>query len=238
MNETKEEVVAVIGNTQGAEGEAELNEAVTAIELQARAIVISTPEDYQQAGEFGRLLKQKSAEVTAFFAPMKKAAHEAHRHICDREKMMLSPLVNAEKVIKKTMGDWALEQERLRREEEERLRALAKQESDRLLQEAIDADRSGNSEAVEQALANAQVIDQAGRNLVLPSEPTKADGVSVSKDWEIVSVDNNSVPVSFSGIELRPVDTAAAMRLIRASKGQIQIPGIVYKEVAKMSFRK
>ena len=30
---------------------------------------------------------------------------------------------------------------------------------------------------------------------------------------------------------------AAVMRLIRASKGQIEIPGITYRQVAKMSFR-
>ncbi|MFR5989565.1 MAG: hypothetical protein ACLUGP_03860 [Faecalibacterium prausnitzii] len=40
-----------------------------------------------------------------------------------------------------------------------------------------------------------------------------------------------------AGIELRPVDQAAVMRLIRASKGQIEIPGITYRQVAKMSFR-
>lgn len=238
MKETKEEVVAVIGATQQAEGEAELTRTVTEIELHAQSIIIANADDYQQAADFGRALKQKSAEVTAFFAPMKKAAHDAHKQVCDREKQMLAPLVNAEKVIKKTMGDWAMEQERIRKEEEERLRKAAEAESDRLFQQALEADRNGDVAARDAALMDAQVIEQAGRNLAIPGESTKANGVSVSKDWEITGVASDKVPVTFSGIELRPVDTAAVLRLIRASKGQIEIPGISYKEAAKMSFRK
>ena len=60
----------------------------------------------------------------------------------------------------------------------------------------------------------------------------------MTTDWELVEVNNREVPLSLNGIELRPVDTKAVMRLIRASKGKIVIPGITYKAVAKMSFRK
>lgn len=73
---------------------------------------------------------------------------------------------------------------------------------------------------------------------VVPATVTpKVSGVSTSKDWEIVEIDPKAVPLAVAGIELRPVDQAAVMRLIRASKGQIEIPGITYRQVAKMSFR-
>ena len=70
----------------------------------------------------------------------------------------------------------------------------------------------------------------------VPGGAPKARGVSASKDWEIVSISSKDVPLSVSGVEIRPVDKAAVMRLIRASKGSIQIPGIVYQEAAKMRF--
>ena len=238
MEEKNENVVAVVETTPKAEGEAELSKSVTEIEFQAESIVISTEEDYQRAGEFGRLLKKKSAEVTAFFAPMKKAAHDAHKQVCDREKEMLTPLVNAEKVIKKTMGAWAMEQERKKKEEEERLRRLAKEEADRLLEQAIVAEASGNVEVAKMAMANAAVVESAGRSIVVDAPQPKAEGVSMSTDWEIVKIDSSLVPVDISGIELRPVDEAAVKRLIRMSKGTVKIPGIEYKAVAKMSFRK
>lgn len=238
MMENQEVVTAVIGNSQKVEGEAELSKAVTEIEFKAESIVIVTENDYKAAGEFGRMLKKKSAEVTEFFAPMKKAAHDAHKQICDREKQMLSPLVNAEKTIKKVMSAWALEQERKRREEEERLRKLAEEEANRLLQQAIEAEASGNVVEASMAIVNAEVIEQAGKSIMLDTAKTKVDGVSTAKDWEIESIDASMVPIAIAGMELRPVDEAAVKRLIKASKGKIEIPGVKYKEVVRMSFKK
>ena len=55
---------------------------------------------------------------------------------------------------------------------------------------------------------------------------------------EIVGINDAKVPVAIAGTVIRPVDDKAIMRLIRASKGTIQIPGVTYKQVAKMSFRR
>ena len=236
--ENQEIVTAVIGNSQKVEGEAELSKAVTEIEFQAESIIITTDDDYRNAGEFGRLLKKKSAEVTEFFAPMKKAAHDAHKQVCDREKQMLTPLVNAEKIIKKAMSTWALEQERKRKEEEERLRKLAEEEANRLLEQAIVAEASGKADEASTALLNAEVVAQAGKSIVLDAPKPKVEGVSTSTDWEIESIDASLVPISIAGMEIRPVDEAAVKRLIKASKGKIEIPGVKYKEVVRMSFKK
>lgn len=233
-----EEVLAVVGTTPQAEGEAELTRTVTAIEMQADDIVIASQADYQAAAELGRLIKQRSSQVTDFWAPLKKAAHDAHKQVCDREKQMLTPLVNAEKIIKQRMGAWHMEQERIREAEEERLRRAAQEEAERKLAEAVVADENGDAAAAEAALADASVIDQASRGITVSMDAPKAHGVSAGVDWEIVSVDSKSVPLKLNEVELRPVDTKAVMRLIRASKGQINIPGIVYKAVPKMSFRK
>ena len=62
--------------------------------------------------------------------------------------------------------------------------------------------------------------------------------MSYQKDWEITDIDLSKVPTSIAGVLIRPVDTAAVMKLIRASKGAIQIEGITYRETAKMSFRR
>ena len=238
MEEKNETVVAVMGTVPKAEGEAELSRAVTEIEFQAESIIIKTEADYQSAGEFGRLLKKKSAEVTEFFAPMKKAAHDAHKQICDREKQMLTPLMNAEKVIKKTMGEFALEQERKKKEEEERLRKLAEEEANRLLAQAVEAEASGNTDVARMAMENASVIESAGRSIIIDAPQPKAEGVSMTSDWEIESIDSSLVPISIAGMEIRPVDEAAIKRLIKMSKGKIVIPGVKYKETARISFRK
>ena len=236
MNQ-KESIVAVMPELEPVD-EQQLTQEVTDIEFRAESFVIQTPEDYEAAGEFGKLLKQKAAEVTGFFKPMKDSSYQAHKAVCDREKAMLTPLKNAEKIVKKTMGDYLMEQERIRREAEEAARRAAEEERERKLKEAMALEAAGDKEGAEAAVEEAVVMDEAtGYSVPAPVKP-KVSGVSTSKDWEITSIDTAKVPVNFSGMELRPVDQAAVMRLIRASKGSISIPGIAYREVAKMSFRR
>ena len=236
MNQ-KESIVAVMPELEPVD-EQQLTQEVTDIEFRAESFVIQTPEDYEAAGEFGKLLKRKAAEVTGFFKPMKDSAYQAHKAVCDREKAMLTPLKNAEKLVKKTMGDYLMEQERIRREAEEAARRAAEEERERKLKEAMALEAAGDKEGAEAAVEEAVVMDEATGYSVPASVKPKVSGVSTSKDWEITSIDTAKVPVNFSGMELRPVDQAAVIRLIRASKGSIAIPGIAYREVAKMSFRR
>lgn len=236
MNQ-KESIVAVMPELEPVD-EQQLTQEVTDIEFRAESFVIQTPEDYDAAGEFGKLLKRKAAEVTGFFKPMKDSAYQAHKAVCDREKAMLTPLKNAEKIVKKTMGDYLMEQERIRREAEEAARRAAEEERERKLKEAMALEAAGDKEGAEAAVEEAVVMDEATGYSVPAPVKSKVSGVSTSKDWEITSIDTAKVPVNFSGMELRPVDQAAVIRLIRASKGSIAIPGIAYREVAKMSFRR
>lgn len=238
--EQEEQVVAILPEVVEGKtvAEAEMCKEVTAVEAQAGQITIVSQSDYNSAAEFGRLIKQKSSQIIDFFAPMKKAAHEAHQNICAREKEMLAPLISAEKTVKQVMGDYVMEQERRRREEEERLKRLAEAETDKKLKEAMELEACGKKEEAEAALVEADIVDSASRNVYVEAQKIKADGTSSSIDWEITAVDGNMVPVDFAGMCIRPVDTKAILKLIRASKGQIKIPGIQYKSVAKLSFRK
>lgn len=231
----RENVVAVMSETEL--NEQALTQQVTDIEFQAESFVIQTDDDYAAAGEFGKLLKEKAAVVTGFFKPMKDSAYQAHRAVCDREKAMLAPLKKAETTIKKTMGEYLMEQERKRREAEEAARRAAEEERERKLQEAAALEAAGDKDGAEAAITEAVVMDEAAGYTVPATSKPKVSGVSTSKDWEIVNIDPKTVPLNFSGVELRPVDQAAVMRLIRASKGKIEIPGVTYREVAKMSFR-
>lgn len=220
------------------EEEKALTEQVTAVEQKAYDFIIETDEDYKDAAEFGRLLKQKSAEVKEFFKPMKEQAHNAHKAICNRESAMLKPLSNAEKIIKDSMSRYYQEQERKRREAEEAARRAAAEEAERKLREAAEAEAAGKAEEAEAAMNEAIIMDEAKNSVAVTRQAPSAAGTSTRKDWRIKTIDPAKVPVSFSGVEIRPVDQAAVMRLIRASKGTIEIPGIVYEETTQMSFRR
>lgn len=238
----EEKIVAVVNQNQAspasAEEEKALSQSVSEVEKMASSITINSDADYKEAAEFGRMLKQRNAQVTEFFAPMKKAAHEAHKNICDREKAMLDPLRKAEAAIKSTMSNWVMEQERIRRAEEERLRKQAEAEAARKLEEAIKLEEQGKSKEAEAVASTAAVIDTAAKNIAVVADKPKANGVSTTTDWEITDIDSNLVPCTFGGINIRPVDTAAVKRLIKASNGTAEIPGIKYKAVARMTFRR
>ena len=235
----KEEVLAVIDMAPSTyNGEDELTKSVSTVEAQANAVVVKNDIDYQAAAEFGRMLKKKSAEVSEFFKPLKDAAHKTHKQICDREKAMLKPIAAAEKVVKAAMGKYAMEKLIEQQRIEEQLRRQAQEESDRLLEQAAALESSGNAQQANAMFANAQMVDAAARNIALERNAPKADGISTTTDWQIVSIDAAQVPVDVSGYVIRPVDESAVMKLIRASKGKVNIPGIKYEAIAKVAIRK
>lgn len=64
-----ETMVATVPQAEVVE-EQQLTRDVTDIEFRAESFIILSDEDYVKAGEFGKLLKQKAAEVITFFKPM------------------------------------------------------------------------------------------------------------------------------------------------------------------------
>lgn len=233
VNET---VVSVIENP-AAMDENLLKTQTIGLEVRADALSVTNDEEYQDAAEFLKVLKDQAGKVRDFFKPIKDAAHKAHKEICDREKMMLEPLTRAESVIKKAASGYLADQERKRREAEERARQAAKAEADRRMAEAIDLEKQGRMEEAAAAMEEAEIIDSTTVTVPM-SSAKKVKGVSSSRDWEIVSIDESRVPMDVAGSVIRPVDTGAVMRLIRASKGSIKIPGVIYKETMKMSVRR
>lgn len=235
----KEEVLAVIDmapNTYS--GEDELTQSVSAVEAKANAVVVTNDNEYQEAAEFGRMLNQKSAEVHEFFKPLKDAAHKTHKQICDREKTMLKPIAAAEKAIKAAMAKYATDKLGQQRQLEAQLRRQALEESDKLLAQAAALESAGNVVQASALFANAQMADAASRSIALERNAPKADGVSTTTDWVITSIDEAQVPVNAAGVVIRPVDEAAVLKLIRASKGKVEIPGIRYQAIVKVAIRK
>lgn len=225
-----ESVVAIIG-TVAIDGERELAQEISGIELQAELIIIGNDVDFEEAEKFKKQLKERANKVIEHFKSMKGLAYKTHKEVCEREKDMLVPIQRAMLIVKQSMQHYELEQDKKRRVQEETLRKMAEEESKRKLEEAVAFEEEGRLDEARAAMADAEVMESAGMMVTVYAQTAK--GVSISKEWEITEVRGKEVPLSFSGVELRPVDQAAVMRLIRASKGQIQIPGIGYKEKSK-----
>lgn len=233
------EAIATVGNNALVLDPAEdtLAEEASLVEQQAQSVVIKTDADYGIAGDLTRSVKQMQKKVEDYWEPMRVSAKKAYDDILAHKKEMLDPLKVAEKILKGKMGDYTMEKERRRKAQEEAMRRLAEQEMNRKLEEAAKAEAAGDTAGAEFAMTEAEVMEGVSIGGSIKSQAPKASGVSQSKAWKITGIDSSKVPVAFGGVEIRPVDERAVMRLIKESKGTIQIPGIQYEETVSISVR-
>ena len=214
-----------------------LGREVSAAELRAMALTVSDDMSYQAAGDLARKIKAMQKTVKDYWEPVRAAAKKAYDGVLGKKKEMLEPLEKAEAILKRKMGDYAMEQQRRAREEEARRRREAEAAAQSKLEEAIVAEADGDAAAAEYAMAEAEVYDNYAATIEGTAKKPKATGVSMAKAWKITAVDPGKVPCTIHGVEIRPVDQKAVMRLIRASKGTIIIPGIRYEEDVSVSVR-
>ena len=219
------------------EQEADLDREVTSIEQAASSFVIANDIDYASAGDFTKNVKSVQKKVEEYWEPMRESTYKAYKAVTDHKKEMLDPLKNAEKIMKKKMGDYNMLQEKRRREQEEKLRRLAQEELDKKLAEAARAEAEGNVFDAEFAMAEAEVLDNLAQTATVTAKPLKTKGVSTTKAWAIKNIDLSKLPVEFAGVLIRPADEKAIMQLIKATKGKIQIPGVEYEETVSISVR-
>ncbi len=233
------EAIATVGSSALVLDTAErsLGNEVSLVEQNANGVVIHDDASYAQAAAITKTIKQMQKKVKDYWEPLRVSAKKTYDDVLGKKKRMMDPLEQAEKILKKKMGTYTAAKERERREREEAVRKAAQAETDRKLAEAAEAERNGDLIGAEMAMAEAEIMDDAAVSISVASKAPKVEGVSTTKNWEIKSIDISKVPVELAGVLLRPVDEKAALRLIRASKGTIQIPGIEYEETYAVSIR-
>lgn len=217
--------------------EARLGGEVSAIQTKVGAIVITDAASYEAAADAVKDVKTLSKAVKAFWEPLRKATKAAYDTVIAKRKAMMEPLDSAEAAIKGKMSAYTLEVERKRLAEQEAMRRLAAAEAERKLAQAVATEGLGDLDGAEIALSEAEVMAGVAVNGTIASRKPVANGIAQTKTWKITGVDPSKVPVNFNGVEIRPVDTKAVMRLIKATKGTLQIPGITFEEDVTISVR-
>lgn len=233
MVETTMQEVVVVAENQ----EQDMERQIGVLQKEASVTVINTDVDYIAAAEFVKDVKRMQKQVKEYWEPLRVSAKKTYDDVLAKKKQMLEPLTGAEKILKGKMAAYHDEKERKRKEREAALRRLAEQEMERKLAEAAEYADKGDEEAAEYALAEAEVMEDISATAAPTVKKTKTKGVSTSKAWKIVSIDSRVVPDTVNGVEIRPVNESAVMRLIRESNGTVQIPGIKYEETVSISVR-
>ncbi len=217
--------------------EKSLDTQVSQVELRVQAISVDNEVAYGMAGELLKQVKQMQKTITAYWEPMRVSAKKTYDDVLAKKKEMLEPMNAAEKVLKKKMGAYTLDLERKAREKEEERRKEAEEAAAKKLEEAVELESRGDVGAAEFAMVEAEMYDNYADTVTIKAEAPKVSGVSSQKTWKIKAIDSSKVPVMFNGVELRPVDEKAVLRLVKASKGQISIPGVEIEEDVVLSAR-
>lgn len=127
-------------------------EALTLPE-QAKAIAVRDQATYNQAADFKRTLAGWRKKIVEEFAPMKEAAHKAHKAITSKENEYLAPITQAEGMVAIEIRKFEDEQKRIQAAEQRRLEEEARlaAEEDRKRREAEAAEiRAAELKAAEE----------------------------------------------------------------------------------------
>ena len=189
---------------------------------QSKLLRIFDSKSFDHASLFLKDIKSIQDEINDAFDPIIKAQHQAHKKSLETKRRYSLPLGKAEDIVKVKIREYHLEQERIRHEEEARLRREAKKaEEEHLLQMAMEAEEAGETKEAESILSTSVVAPV----ITIPSQ-TKGNGISYREGWKFRIINPDLVPNKYKLIDERKIGA-----VVRALKGNTNIPGIkVYCE--------
>lgn len=191
----------------------------------ATAIKIVDQASYDIAAAEFNAACHLEKQIKDYHAPLKQKAHEAHKAICDAEKEMLTPVVQAKQSLSRAIGAWDEEQERIRLAEQRRLEAEAQARADEeALEAALDAEQHGaDAEEIEAVLSNSQPLTR------ISAAPTYQKSVSTRENWsaQVVSLAQlvKAAAQNPAYLAYLQPNEATLNALARAQKSLFQIPG-------------
>lgn len=192
-------------------------QALTFVE-QGKALKVVDAETYTIAGTWLVDIKKRMKTIDDKLVPKKDAAHKLWKSIVALIDELKAPYLELEAHFKRQIAAYNAEQERIRREEEARLREIArKAEEERRLAEALEAEAAGQSEEAAAILDEPVFVPPP----VVEKMTPKVEGVSFTKVWKFEVTHPNMIPREYLSI-----DTVKIGGVVRATKGAIQIPGV------------
>lgn len=202
----------------------------------ARSMNIISQQDYEEAGKTLVEIKTRAKQVKDYWKPLKDAASKAHKALVEKEKAMLNPLDEAERIIKGAMIKYQQAVEIARQREIEEARKRQQEEAQRLMETAIEAEEKGDASGAAIGMAMAEMVEDM---TVVPAaiEKPAASGTSMTKRWKARVVDPTQVPAYLNGMELRTINQSALDNIARMSKGAMTVPGVEFYEEATISAR-
>lgn len=162
----------------------------------AQGFMVDCDEDYAEAGAFVLGCKQLIAKIKGDFSEPKRKADEAHKAITAMEKRMLAPVEQAISIAGGAALAYKREQDRLAKEEADRIAADKKRADDEArLKEAERLEAECKTQEAEAVIAAPS--PPAPRPMRFVSPAPKVAGLSTKKQWKGRIVDPSLVKINY-----------------------------------------
>ncbi len=210
---------------------AAVDEALTFAGL-ANKIQVHDEAGLTVAKDYLQDLRTMAGKVEATFDPQITRAHELHKSLLAEKKKFYEPLMAAERIVKRAVGNFYEEQDRRRIEAEKERQRIEKEALDKaqeLEAEAANAKTQDDRDAaIDKAVAVLQTADEKAQQATAGAATVKIAGISVSDTWHFEIVDAGLVPAEYWTLDLVRIG-----KVVRALKGDTKIPGVrTYSEKA------
>jgi hypothetical protein len=207
---------------------AELQQALQLYRPVPASFRVRSDPEYGIAAEALKDRLRMKRLIVDFFAPLKQAAHEAHKRLTKAEKDKLDPLAGDEAYLKRAMASYKQEVEvvaaKARAEAEAKLRREAE---DRQLEEAARLEAVGQTRAAEAVLAAPTIVPTMAAVSAVPA----AEGVSYVTTWKAEVIDLRALILAVAGNvdalgHLLSANDSTLGAFARSTKGNVNLPGV------------
>lgn len=150
---------------------------------QARAIVVDSPEAYEEAGTFLQLIAERRRLVGETFDPIVSKAHAAHKEAVAQRAKFLDPLNTAERDVKGKLAGYVQEQQRIQREAQRRLEEEARQAAETAAaEEAKRLEAAGETELA--AMVREEAAQAPAPVVPVASAVPRMAGIANRETWK------------------------------------------------------
>lgn len=184
--------------------------------------IIKTAEQYANSADDLKTVHAQEKKISELRLSMTRPLDATKKAIMDFFKIPEQYCADIKSAISVKRVEYQREQDRIRREEEDRIRKLQEAEAKKLEQRAS---KLKSEEKAEELRQEAQQIRETAPTVSIPPVE-KSEGIRTVTNYKFDIVDATKIPSEY----LIP-DEQKIGRVVRATKGEITIPGVkIYTE--------
>lgn len=212
----------------------------------AHGMIVTDEKSYSVGCEFLSSIKKEMSIRKNFFADIKEGAHKAWKGIVAKENESLDPLKEADGIVRKSVGAYLDEQDRIKKEAQKKLEEQARKDAEKERKDLLKRAENVKTESKREELIEKaeDVIEEPVFTDHAVQKTTKLDSGSVTRKKDIVvdivdpklilqGIINGEIPMTC--VEIKPNKIKSWIKA--AGMQEDTIPGCRIRSTSGVSVR-